>query len=464
MKKKLIALALCLVLCLGVLPLGTLAADGAVSYLALGDSISTGFGLSDRSRGFAGLLAEEWNATLTNEAVDGHTSTNLLAKLKTGSLDRAIAAADVITITIGGNDITHAIYQVMADIYNSQVGGDKTVQEIIQDIGEGDVAVLLPIMMAMNNITGTAAFQAALDTYEVNMFGTDGALDYIRDRNSDAEIILLLQYDPYQSYASSSMLSTLYTSIDPAMVALNEVISQNARSGGYMVSDVYTAFRTDTRNLCNADPATMNLDVHPNAEGHAVIAETVRRTLASEHTAHREGSPATCANAAVCLLCGEEYGEPLGHRMTKTEAKTETCTEEGNRAYYTCGVCHGVFMDEQGKAATTVEAETLPTKAHIYAEIQKEEAKLSPATCTSGALYGKSCAVCGEVGEETFAGGEALGHRYDWGVCSVCGEEDPNYVDLTWLWITLVALVFMGGFGAAAYLVVKKKMKETEQN
>ena len=54
----------------------------------------------------------------------------------------------------------------------------------------------------------------------------------------------------------------------------------------------------------------------------------------------------------------------LGHSMTKTSAKTATCTEDGNNAYFTCATCHKVFKDAQGVRETTPAAEILPALGH----------------------------------------------------------------------------------------------------
>lgn len=51
------------------------------------------------------------------------------------------------------------------------------------------------------------------------------------------------------------------------------------------------------------------------------------------------------------------------------------------------------------------------------------------ATCTDPAHYYFSC-VCGEVGTDTFASGDPLGHAFKDGACVVCGAEDPDYVPL----------------------------------
>ena len=82
-----------------------------------------------------------------------------------------------------------------------------------------------------------------------------------------------------------------------------------------------------------------------------------------------------------------------GHSLTKTDAKEPTCTEDGNNEYYTCSACGKIFKDAEGKTVTTVEAEKIAATGHT---MTKTEAK--SATCTEdGNNEYYSCSACGKV-------------------------------------------------------------------
>ena len=83
----------------------------------------------------------------------------------------------------------------------------------------------------------------------------------------------------------------------------------------------------------------------------------------------------------------------LGHDMTKTDAKEATCTEDGNNEYYTCSRCGGVFKDEAGTQATTVEAETLKKLGHDWSNKNGICARCY-AKCTETHKPGTTCSVC----------------------------------------------------------------------
>ena len=73
------------------------------------------------------------------------------------------------------------------------------------------------------------------------------------------------------------------SAIDTAVRALNTVISSSAESAGYTVADVYTKFKEAESNPCNASVSpSINLDFHPNATGHGLIADTISALLTDE--------------------------------------------------------------------------------------------------------------------------------------------------------------------------------------
>ena len=82
----------------------------SIHILGLGDSLTLGVGDPLR-KGYIGIIQEnlaetyKMNVTLTNESKKGLTSKGLLKKVKKKHVRREIQRADLIFITIGGNDI-----------------------------------------------------------------------------------------------------------------------------------------------------------------------------------------------------------------------------------------------------------------------------------------------------------------------------------------------------------------------
>ena len=120
---------------------------------------------------------------------------------------------------------------------------------------------------------------------------------------------------------------------------------------------------------------------------------------------------ATCTTPKTCSLCQKTEGEALGH-----SGGTATCSQKA-----VCSVCNTEYGDFAAHAFTE--------------EVVKDEALKSAATCTSTAIYYKSCA-CGAVSTndaDIFQSGRIGRHQYGTGtVCAVCGYDagDLYYYNL----------------------------------
>ena len=119
---KLIRSVLALSMAVQLLAVPALAAEDAPVYLALGDSISKGYGLSSpSSESFVSLVvAKLSDYTVENESEYGYTTVDVYNLISTGELDDKIANADLITLTCGGNDMMDALYAEIAAYFNAK--------------------------------------------------------------------------------------------------------------------------------------------------------------------------------------------------------------------------------------------------------------------------------------------------------------------------------------------------------
>ncbi len=294
-KTKVMSILLATVMLVGLLPTHVFAADTAPAYVALGDSISTGYGLADKTaQGFTYLLADALDYELTNLAVDGNTAAGILAQLQEQSVKDAVAGADLITITAGGNDLMALLYQAIAAEYNKlpiAANAPITADEVITIISDSADTRRLTVM---STALGLLKEDADIYLLDDEAF-TDAIADYIstlnqvlsaiKALNEDAAIIVTTQYNPYIEFNGASFdaflaqvdLTPIYGGMEEGVTALNTAIKGNASSGGYTVADVKAAFDAQSDDLYVADPAALNFDFHPNAAGHAIIASTIEQ-------------------------------------------------------------------------------------------------------------------------------------------------------------------------------------------
>lgn len=277
MKKRVIALLLTLCLMAALLPATVLAAGEAGTYLALGDSITTGYapGNTTVASPFASQVAAENGYTLVNQAQNGETTASLLEKLDAKEID--VTGANLITISIGGNDLLQALYETVAAAYAAS-GAAGEIQTMLAS-GAVDETTLQAMAAIFKDFAGTGAIAEAIEDAGKNL---GAILIAVKAANPTAQIILLNQYNPY-SHVDNAALAALVSAADMGVRALNTRIAVVAEATGVTVADVYTPFQAAEENPCNAyfnSLTDCSVDVHPNQAGHDLIAATLHALLA----------------------------------------------------------------------------------------------------------------------------------------------------------------------------------------
>lgn len=282
MRKRLISLCMVLVLCLSLLPVTVLAAGS--SYVALGDSITTGYGLGGE-QSFAEIVAKENGYALNDTlAADGATSEELLDVVTDPANTETLKNADLITITIGGNDLMGALYQYLADVYNRTnetafTGEDMQLALMGQNVDIPQSTALFLLMFNLNTFV-SSGMDSTLSEFQTNL---SNILEQLKELNPTAQIIVTNQYNPYGILENSNYAS-LVEQFETGIGKLNNAISEVCKSLGVTVADVHTSFAEALdagENPCNASVAggTINPDFHPNAYGHELIAAAIAAQL-----------------------------------------------------------------------------------------------------------------------------------------------------------------------------------------
>lgn len=298
MKKRLIAALLSLCMLLGMAPLSALAAQPV--YVALGDSISTGYGLDTETAGksFVEQIAEQQDLSMTMRAADGETTASLLAKLENadGEVAKALETADVVTLTIGGNDFMNALYEYMAEAYNTANSTSFTAEQFKEAL-EGKNEKLeqaTALAFVTQNISGFASGASTLLT----QFET--ALNEIASSirsYTEAPVVVATQYNPYRFAADevsgepATAAQAIADAFDAMLALMNEKIKALEAQDGFFTADVFSVFAgEEQKNPCNASFLSSNLDFHPNAHGHTLMAQTVGEVVQSALSGGTVGS------------------------------------------------------------------------------------------------------------------------------------------------------------------------------
>lgn len=289
--KKLLGVAVLGALFLCLIPMAGAQSEQGTSYVALGDSISSGYGLEEGTLSFAQQVAQDNGLELTNLAQDGETATSLLDKLQTDQVSAAVSQADIITITVGGNDLMNALYAYLTDAYNQRNPETPTTQEDMKNaIMGGDMGVLTFALEVGPGFSNSERATQALADFHTHL--TQMVLD-IRAENPQVQLVVVEQYNPYSYLVKELSKNPIFASSAQSLCAafgagvedINNVIAAVAQQQECWVAKVYDAFETAQENPCNASvsiPVKLNLDFHPNAYGHGLIAQQVTELLAQQ--------------------------------------------------------------------------------------------------------------------------------------------------------------------------------------
>jgi lysophospholipase L1-like esterase len=226
-------------------------------YVALGDSVATGFSLFGTVKGYVpryeAYVEADTGATvkLTNLARNGSTSAELLYALRNNSqLRQAVKEAEVVTWNIGGNDLRAA-----RNAYkNGNCGGSDN-----QD-----------------------CLRRATRKLKSNW---DAIIIQVKSLRSTQNTIIRAQ-DIYNPYVDEDRASDSWTNdggvndfrvFKPYLDRVNRHIARSSTDKGIPYAKVYRAFNGIDGTQDPEDKGYIGIDgLHPNDKGHAVIATKLR--------------------------------------------------------------------------------------------------------------------------------------------------------------------------------------------
>lgn len=202
-----------------------------LNVVAAGDSLTQGVGDSTGTGGYVPYLQKLFQqeqgigtVTINNYGVKGNRTDQLLKKIKSAEVKQSISDADMVILTIGGNDIM------------------KVVRDHISNLQLDD-------------------FTPQMKTFETNLYNV---LREIRKDNQQAAIVLVGVYNPFTKW---------FADVDE----MNDIVTEWNRTGEniltlydntYFVA-IEQIFSDSTENLLYTDY------FHPNDKGYKLIADEI---------------------------------------------------------------------------------------------------------------------------------------------------------------------------------------------
>lgn len=179
------------------------------TYVALGDSIAYGYGLSDRdTESYAAKVAKKYNissSNFKNLAVSGMTCEEFYEQIQKSEYTNAIKSANLITISIGSNELLGIVIRAVADV--TGVSADdpdfvtKAQNAFLNASAIQKVTMLNKIYKFCTSEETKVTIENAIKKYEEKW---KQSVEYIKNQNPDVVIVATEFYNPYYEVAFAS--------------------------------------------------------------------------------------------------------------------------------------------------------------------------------------------------------------------------------------------------------------------
>lgn len=261
-------------------------------YAALGDSIPAGYGLADGEKSYPERLRDQIGAAydrveFSNFAVSGYTTAQLEAQVSAlltggGDAQRLLETADAVTICIGGNNLLGPLSAELQQLFSGITSPADLAGLSLTELGQ--------LVLGIQSFLSGGRLQEITDE-GCRQLEEDlpAAIGLLREHNPDACIVLMTVYNPYDGVVLKSgdaAILDLGAVVAPYMEQLCAAIRRTAEENGCRLADAAAAFADagSASRLVNAhvdgdDWGTLEIDPHPTAAGHELLAEVHRPLL-----------------------------------------------------------------------------------------------------------------------------------------------------------------------------------------
>ena len=283
--KRFTSIFIIFILLLQVLSPIVLAIDStSTNYLALGDSIGAGYGLADKdTESYAQIVRSKLNIpenNFKNLSVSGMTCEEFYQKIQTSEYTSSIRAANMITVSIGSNELLGIAIEGVSSITGVDANDPdftNKVQQVFKNANLFQKLTLTDNLYVFFTSNETKAqIEASIVAYEESW---KKSISYIKNINPNVSIIATEFYNPYYEVGLASY--DLGNFVDEYIKKMNVILRNLSQSESlYKIAKIYDDFNTTNPRITNVNVnfsnfSKMNVDPHPNKDGHSIIASRI---------------------------------------------------------------------------------------------------------------------------------------------------------------------------------------------
>ncbi len=256
--------------------------SASLQMVSLGDSIARGYGCRTEEA-YGWILADALRertaekgigVSYHNCGVDGQTSVELLESVRSPEMEALLSRADILTISIGGNDLLQFLGRSFQDALGLDPVSPTPGADFLRRIGEGGGKELGSVLYSLLERTKSGAYSAGLDkaaaAYQSNMVCL---LDSLFALNPDVTLLLTTIPNP-------AVGTWMEETADRLLQRFNEGIRSGFGEARVLVADCAQAFQAyegeEPLSFTCLDWAAFpswSVDPHPTPAGHRLMAE-----------------------------------------------------------------------------------------------------------------------------------------------------------------------------------------------
>ena len=259
-----------------------------INYLALGDSIAYGYGLENIESSYPQIIKKELNienANYRNLSISGITCKKYYSIIQKSVYTNEIKNSDLITISLGSNELLQVAVGGLSDVTGIDSNDTNFFTEIQEAFAKAPINKRYEMAKKLYNYFESDDYKKQIDinlgVYEEYW---DKSINYIKSINPNATIIVTEFYNPYYGIKIGDY--ELGNFANDSIMKMNEILLMRSNNeDDYKIAKIFDVFNSDNPRLTNAKANTalvnfeINMDPHPNVDGHRLIAEKIIEVL-----------------------------------------------------------------------------------------------------------------------------------------------------------------------------------------
>ncbi len=391
---------------------------------ALGETYTVSFAVPGGVTAIEDMSCNNSGITLPEAGIPTGTYTYAFVGWVATAVDNAQEAPEILQ---AGETYNATADTTLYALYTYAVGGSGSTEYVLTDIA--DIADTDSVVVTMTYTDGTVyALSSANGTSKAPAATIVTVNGDKLSAEPDADLVWNIGGDStgYIFYPNGSTSTWLYcTNTNNGVRVGTDTANTFVIDGtsGYLqhtgTSRYVGVYRTNPDWRCytntTGNTADQTLGFYVKGEAGTTYYTTVIGDPCSHENTTTTTVEVTCttdgSTTITCDDCGavisSEVTPATGHSYGEgTVTTAATCTADGVMTY-TCSAC--------GESNT----EAIPATGHSY----NEGAVTTAATCTADGVMTYTCSACGDSKTEAIP---AAGHSYVDGVCSACGEAEPE--------------------------------------